>query len=99
MPAVTICSDFGAQENKVWHCFHCFPIYLPWRDGTGCHDLYFLNVEFQASFKVEYQTTLSASWEICMQVKKQQLQLDMEQQTASKLGKEYVKAVYVILLI
>ena len=35
-----------------------------------------------------------ASWEICMQVKKQQLELDMKQQTASKLGKEYVKAVY-----
>ena len=29
MAAVTICSDFGAQENKVFHCFHCFPIYLP----------------------------------------------------------------------
>ena len=42
----------------------------------------------------EYQTTLPASWEICMQVKKQQLELDMEQQTGSKLGKEYVKAVY-----
>ena len=27
--AVTICSDFGAQENKASHCFHCFPIYLP----------------------------------------------------------------------
>ena len=38
--------------------------------------------------------TLSASWEICMQVKKQQLELDMEQQTGSKLGKEYIKAVY-----
>ena len=42
----------------------------------------------------EYQTTLPASWETCMQVKKQQLELDMEQQTGSKLGKEYVKAVY-----
>ena len=42
----------------------------------------------------EYQTTWSASWEICMQVKKQQLELDMEQRTGSKLGKEYVKAVY-----
>ena len=29
MAAVTICSDFGAQENKVCYCFHCFPIYLP----------------------------------------------------------------------
>ena len=32
-------------QNKVCHCFHCFSIYLPWSDGTGCHDLCFLNVE------------------------------------------------------
>ena len=44
--------------------------------------------------KWEYQTTWPASWEICMQVRKQQLELDMEQQTVSKSGKEYVKAVY-----
>ena len=42
----------------------------------------------------EYQTTWPASWEICMQIKKQQLELGMEQQTRSKSGKEYVKAVY-----
>ena len=42
----------------------------------------------------EYQTTLPVSWEICMQVKKQQVEMDMEQQTGSKSGKEYVKAVY-----
>ena len=42
----------------------------------------------------EYQTILPATWEICMQVKKQQLELDMEQQTGSKLWKEYVTAVY-----
>ena len=42
----------------------------------------------------EYQTISPASWEICMQVKKQQLELDMEQQTGSKSGKEYVKAIY-----
>ena len=42
----------------------------------------------------EYLTTWSASWEICMQVKKQQLEPDMEQWTGSKLGKEYDKAVY-----
>ena len=41
----------------------------------------------------EYQTIWLASPEICMQVKNQQLELDMEQQTGSKLGKEYVKAV------
>ena len=45
MAAVTICSDFGAQENKVSHCFHSFPIYLPCSDGTRCYDLNFLNVE------------------------------------------------------
>ena len=42
----------------------------------------------------EYQTTWPPSWEICMQDKKQQLQSDMEQQTGSKLGKEYIKDVY-----
>jgi len=33
-------------KKIVWHCFHCFPIYLPWSDGTRCHDLSFFNVEF-----------------------------------------------------
>ena len=42
----------------------------------------------------EYQSTLPASWETCMQVKKQQLALDMEQWTGSKLGKEHIKAEY-----
>ena len=42
----------------------------------------------------EYQTTLSASCETCTQVKKQQLEPDMEQRARSKLGKEYIKAVY-----
>ena len=52
MAAVTICSDFGAQENKLCHCFHCFPTDMPCSDGTGCHDLSFLNVEFEASFSL-----------------------------------------------
>ena len=34
-----------SKKNKVSQCFHCFPIYLPWSDGAGCHDLNFLNVE------------------------------------------------------
>ena len=50
MVTVTICSDFGAQENKIFYCFHFLPIYLPWSDWTGCHDLSFLNTEFQSSF-------------------------------------------------
>ena len=50
MAAVTICSDLWAQENKICHCYHLSPFYLPWRDGTKCHDLSFSNAEFQASF-------------------------------------------------
>ena len=42
----------------------------------------------------EYQTTWPASWEICIQVKKQELELDMEQWTGSKVGKEYLRAVH-----
>ena len=42
----------------------------------------------------EHRITLSASWKICVQVKKQPLEPDMEQWTFSKLGKEYIKAVY-----
>ena len=44
--------------------------------------------------RVEYQTILPSFWEICIQVKKQQLELNMDQKTGSKSGKEYVKAVY-----
>ena len=40
----------GPPKNKVWHCFHCFPIYFPWGDGTGCYDLSFLNAELSANF-------------------------------------------------
>ena len=42
----------------------------------------------------EYRITLPVSCETCMQVKKQQLELDTEQWTGSKLGKEYIKTVY-----
>ena len=42
----------------------------------------------------DYQTTWPASWKICMQVKKQPSELDMEQLTGSKLGKEYIRAIY-----
>ena len=41
-PSVVI---WEPPKNKVWHCFHCFPIYLPWSDGTRYHDLSFLNAE------------------------------------------------------
>ena len=39
-------------KKIVSHCFHCLPIYLLWSDGTGCHDVHFLNAAFWAAFSV-----------------------------------------------
>ena len=50
MATITVHSDFGAQENKIHHCFHFFPFYLPLSDGTRCQDLSFFSVEFQVGF-------------------------------------------------
>ena len=47
----------------------------------------------------EYQTTLPASWETCIQDEKQQLELDMDQQTGSKLGEDTSRMYTVTLLI
>ena len=49
MAVVTICNNFGTPPNKTCHCF---PIYLPWSDGTRCHDLSFLNVSFKSTFSL-----------------------------------------------
>ena len=69
-------------------------------------NIYFCFIDFAKAFdcvghnklenseRWEYQTTWPASWEADMQVKKQQLELDMEPKTGSKSGKEYIKAVY-----
>ena len=45
MAGVTVHSYFGAQQKKMCDSFHFFPIYLPWSDGTSCHDLSFFSVE------------------------------------------------------
>ena len=64
-------------------------------------NIYFCFIDYAKAFdcgkfwkRWEYQTTWPAPWETYMQVRKQQLELGMEQQTGSKLEKEYVKAVY-----
>ena len=70
-------------------------------------NIYFYSIDYVKAFdcvdhhklwkflkRCEYQTTWPASWETCMQVKKQQSEPDIGQWTGSKLGKEYVKAVY-----
>ena len=59
MTAITICSDFGAQKNKVSHCFHCFPIYLPWSEGTRCHDLVFWMLSFKPTFSLSSFTFIN----------------------------------------
>ena len=61
-----------------------------------CHSLWLCGPQQTGKFwkRWEYQTTWPASWEICMQVRKQELEEDMEQQTVSKMRKEVVKAIY-----
>ena len=57
---------------------------------TCLHEENGTSILYELEFNMRYKT----SWEACMQIKKQQLELDMEQWTGSKLGKEYFKAVY-----
>ena len=52
MGAVTVHSDFKAQENEICHCFHFLPIYLTWSDGTRCHDLTFWMLSFKPAFSL-----------------------------------------------
>ena len=71
-------------QKNIYFCFIDYVKASDWVDHS----------KLENSSRWEYQTTWPASWETCMQVKKQQLELDMEQQTGSKLAKEYIKAVY-----
>ena len=60
--SVTICSGFGAQEKKICHYFQFSPFYLPWSDGTRCHSLSFLNVEFKPTFSLSSFTFIKRFW-------------------------------------
>ena len=73
----------SSRKTSAWACL-CQSLWL-YGSQTNCGK--FLK-------RWEYQTTWPASWEICMQVKKQQLEVNMEPQTGSKLGKEHIKTVY-----
>ena len=53
-----------------------------------------ITINYGKFWKRQEYLTWPASWEICMQVGKQQLEMDMDQQTGSKQEKEYIKAVY-----
>ena len=80
----TIGKEKEVQKN-IYFCFIDYAKAFDCVDHTSCGK--FLN-------RWEYEITLPASWETCMHVKKQQLELNMEKGTGSKLGKEYIKAVY-----
>ena len=67
------------SSKKIYFCF------IDYSKAFDCVDHNELGKFWQ---RWEYQTMWPASWETCMQVKKQQLELNMEQQTGSKLGKE-----------
>ena len=84
MPISTVSSKRQERSRKnIYFCFIDYAKPFVWIT-TNCGKLK----------RREYLTTVLASWEICMQVKKQQLELDMKQWTGSKLGKKYIKAVY-----
>ena len=84
----TSTESWKKQESSRKNIYFCFI------DYTKAFDCVDHNKLWKILQRWEYQTTWPASWKICMQIKKQQLELDMEQQTGTKLGKEYVKAVY-----
>ena len=52
MAAITICSDFGAPQNKVWHCFYCFPIYFPELMGPDAMIFVFWMLSFKPTFSL-----------------------------------------------
>ena len=89
-------SFFPPQEPQTPFCFSGTPDFLStllfyYAKGFDCMDH---NKLWKILKEMGYQTTFPASCETCIQVKKQQLELDMEQGTGSKLGKEYDKVVY-----
>ena len=63
--AVTMCSDFGSQENKISHCFLCFPICLPWSDGNGRHGLCFWMLMFKPAFSLSTFTFIKRLFSSC----------------------------------
>ena len=90
-PEIKLATSVGSSESqssrkKIYFCF------IDYAKAFDCVDHNKLWEILQKMGIPDHLTCLF--WEICMQVKKQQLDLDMEQQTGSKLGKEYVKALY-----
>ena len=77
-------------QKNIYFCFIDYAEAFDCVDHNNC-------VKFWKRW--EYQNTWSASWETYMQVRKQQLEQDMEQQTGSKLEKEYISTLYIVTLL
>ena len=56
MAAVINCNDFGAQENKVCHCFLCFPVYLPWVMGPDVMIFVFWMLSLKLALSLSFFT-------------------------------------------
>ena len=80
------------KQESFRKIYFCFIDYTKALDCMGHNKLWSKQTKFLKRW--EYQTTLLTSWETCLHAKKQQLELDMEQQTGSKSGKEHFKAGY-----
>ena len=89
-PEIKLPTSVGSQKSQEFqkNIYFCF---IDYAKAFDCLDH---NKLWKILKEMKYQSTLPASWEICMQVKKQQLEPDIEQQTGSKLGKEHIKVVY-----
>ena len=85
-PEIKLPTSVGSLKKQVFqkNIYFCLVHYAKAFDHADHNKLWKI---------LQEMGTWPASWEICMQVKKQQLEMDMEQHTVSKLGKEYVKAV------
>ena len=91
---IAICQIIKKAREFQKNIYFCFIDYAKAFDCVDHNKLWKILQELGIP---DYLTCLF--WEICMQVKKQQLELNMKQQTGSKLGNEYIKALYCHLLI
>ena len=93
--SLTILKCFNNSFIKIQFTHHTSVSLTTLKPLTVDHSLLWITTNYGKFLKRwEYQTTLAASWETCMQAKKQQLEPDMEKWACSKFGKEYTKAVY-----
>ena len=93
-PELKLPTSLGSSKsNRILEIYFCFI------DYAKAFDLLWITTNWKILQEMEITDHLTCILRNCMQVKKQQIELDIEQKTGSKLGKEYIKAVYCNLLI